>query len=682
MTTGETAKPPTPIGSRVQGLFQEHRQSILVGTDRMFAILMVCQWVAGIIAAFVVSPRTWAGLESRTHIHVWAALGIGGLISFGPIILALVQPGRVLTRHVIAVGQMLTSALLIHLTGGRIETHFHVFGSLAFLAFYRDWRVLITATVVVAGDHLVRGLVWPESVYGIANASPWRFLEHAGWVIFEDVVLFRACWRGINEMRLIAERQAELEATNAVVEEKVSIRTAELKESEQRLQVQYAVASFLGAAQNMQAVYKDILPVIAGTLGWKFGALWTVERREDALSCLGLWSADDSCDSFAAATRTLRFDMGVGIPGRVWANPKPIWVEDVTRDPNFPRAAVAQKSGLHGGIAFPVLVGTEFLGVIEFYSDMIQAPGEELLHTISTIANQIGQYISRRRAEEHAKEQEDMARQAAKMESVGRLAAGIAHEINTPIQYVGDNIRFLEDAFGSFGKVIGGYASFRKGLNGSVNPELERRIDEVLRDSDADYLEKEVPKAITQSLEGVNRVAKIVQAMKEFSHPGAQEMTPTDLNKAIETTATVARSEWKYVADLQTELDPDLPLIPCLPGDLNQVILNLIVNAAHAIGDVVSGQEGAKGKITIRTRQDGDWAEIRIGDTGTGIPEHVRPKLFEPFFTTKGVGKGTGQGLALSRAIIVGKHQGSISYQTEIGKGTTFIVRLPLTVKP
>jgi signal transduction histidine kinase len=195
---------------------------------------------------------------------------------------------------------------------------------------------------------------------------------------------------------------------------------------------------------------------------------------------------------------------------------------------------------------------------------------------------------------------------------------------------------------------------------------------------DVEYLMEEVPKAIQQSLDGIERVAGIVQAMKEFSHPGTEEKTAIDLNRAIQSTITVARNEWKYVAEVVTEFDSCLPMARCLPGEFNQVILNLIINAAQAIAETAQEGDAARGTITISTRRDGEWAEIRIGDTGTGIPEAIRSRVFDPFFTTKEVGKGTGQGLAIAHSIVVDKHQGTITFDTETGKGTTFIIRLPL----
>jgi len=196
---------------RAGDLFAEYQLEIYKRTDRLFAGLMGFQWIAGIIFALWVSPLAWAGSESRTHVHVWAAVFLGGAICLFPALLGMLRPGEASTRYTIAVAQMLMGALLIHLTGGRIETHFHVFGSLAFLAFYRDWRVLIPATVVVALDHLLRGIFWPQSVYGVLVASQWRWLEHAAWVVFEDVILIVSCRRSIAEMQDTAERTAALE---------------------------------------------------------------------------------------------------------------------------------------------------------------------------------------------------------------------------------------------------------------------------------------------------------------------------------------------------------------------------------------------------------------------------------------------------------------------------------------
>jgi PAS domain S-box-containing protein len=261
---------------------------------------------------------------------------------------------------------------------------------------------------------------------------------------------------------------------------------------------------------------------------------------------------------------------------------------------------------------------------------------------------------------------EDNLRQAQKLEAIGQLAAGIAHEINTPTQYVGDNLRFLKESFGEL-----------DGLLTQLVDAGGEPASRLLVDADFDYLKEEIPRALNQSLEGVDRVAKIVRAMKEFSHP-AREKTATDLNRAIQSTITVASNEWKYVAEVEMDLDTNLPAVHCSPAEFNQVILNMIVNAAHAITDVVGDGGKGKGKIHVKTRTDGEWAVVEISDTGAGMPAHVQQRIFEPFFTTKEVGKGTGQGLAIAHNVIVDKHAGTIKVSSAPGKGTTFSIRLPI----
>ena len=269
--------------------------------------------------------------------------------------------------------------------------------------------------------------------------------------------------------------------------------------------------------------------------------------------------------------------------------------------------------------------------------------------------------------------------QSQKMEAIGQLAAGIAHEINTPTQFVGDNTRFLQDAFSDLVAACKLYKeTFHAAVAGTLNTERFQEVEAQLEELDIAYLEEEVPLAIEQTLKGVDRITHIVQAMKIFAHPGGDEKEPVDINKEIDKTITITRNEWKYVADLKTDFDTALPTVPCHRAEFNQVILNLIVNAAHAIADANAKNSFEKGIITISTRQSQNRAEIRISDTGAGIPEHIRHRIFDLFFTTKEPGRGTGQGLDIAHSVIVDKHDGSIDIETEENNGTTFVIRLPI----
>lgn len=278
-------------------------------------------------------------------------------------------------------------------------------------------------------------------------------------------------------------------------------------------------------------------------------------------------------------------------------------------------------------------------------------------------------------------------RQAQKLESIGQLAAGIAHQINTPTQYIGDNVRFLQAAFQDLDLLLGKLDRLLQAMKkNAVTETLVAEFETTVEKVDLKYLMEEMPKAIQQSLKGVGRVASVVRSMKEFSHPGGQQQQAVDLNRAIENTLTVSRNRWSRVANVVTELDPGLPPVNCLPNDCSQVILNLVINAADAIAEKLGDGSAEKGTITASTRRDGEWVEIRIADTGTGISEAVRPRIFDPFFTTKEVGKGTGQGLAIAHFVVTEKHGGTIRFQTEAGsdnkqRGTTFIIRLPICRK-
>jgi PAS domain S-box-containing protein len=275
-----------------------------------------------------------------------------------------------------------------------------------------------------------------------------------------------------------------------------------------------------------------------------------------------------------------------------------------------------------------------------------------------------------------------------KLEAIGQLAAGMAHEINTPMQYISDNTRFLQDGFQGLCGLIEVYGKAIAAAGQAVPSAVLAEVRALEKQVDIGFLTAEIPQAIEQSLDGIDRVSKLLLAMKEFSHSGSREKRLADLNRAIEGTATIARHEWKFVAELELDLEPDLPPVNCVIDEINQVVLNMIVNSIQAIAQVQSSTARAgahrsgKGKITIGTKTGAGCVEIRISDTGAGIPQENLHRIFDPFFTTKEVGQGTGQGLAIAHDIIVNKHQGSIQVQSQAGMATTFTIRLPLAPRP
>lgn len=277
----------------------------------------------------------------------------------------------------------------------------------------------------------------------------------------------------------------------------------------------------------------------------------------------------------------------------------------------------------------------------------------------------------RREMDARAKVETEL-RQAQKLESVGRLAAGVAHEINTPVQFVSDSCHFLRDGMEDLSALI---AAYRQAV-ASLPQSAQQQLQAVEQERDLSYLLEKLPAAIVRCLDGLGRVATIVRSMKAFAHPDGGQKAHADLNQAIRDTLVIAHNEYKYVADVETDFGP-LPPVHCYISELNQAVLNLLVNAAHAIAERV-GDSGERGQIQVRTRVEAEEVVIEVADTGSGIPEAIRDKIFDPFFTTKEVGRGTGQGLGVVRSVIVDKHRGTVEVESEVGQGSRFILRIPI----
>lgn len=878
-----------------RGLLHKKQAIVYRNTSYLFAALMSFQWVASVVIAWFVSPLTWNGTQSQIHPHVWTAIIFGGAITSLPVSLALKYPEAKYTRYTIAVGQMMMSGLLIHLTGGRIETHFHIFGSLAFLSFYRDWRVMIPATIVTAADHIFRGWFYPQSMYGILTGGEWRWIEHAAWVVFEDIFLIASCVANAKEMRTIAVNSAALNANEAryraVVEqmsegiyllEPETFRVIEcnqtfanligckdieeaktltvfdftnLEEREVKNMVKIIRQKNHSMSIEIKYVHRDGSPLdfeVSGRIIFYNGIEAYCMNVRDISARR---KAQDEINRLAlVAQKTVNSVSIIDPEGRIqWVNDSFLKQIDYEFDEVIGKSpvelmqgketdvemiktineAISQRKSFNGEIYKYGKKGNgfwlsksitpfhnskgEFEGFVSVAMDITERKKMEtelliarddlenriarrtseliesnkkmmaevterakieqqlskirkfLLSVIDNVPNLIfvkdgqGKFtlVNRSLAEYYGLEIKDMIgktdldfaknkeeamqfqmddqeviknwtekvifeekltdkkgnvrwlhtvkrplidssgvksvlgistdlterkilegqlHHSQKLESIGQLAAGIAHEINTPTQYVGDNTRFIRDAFEDLNGVLEKYDQLLEAArNSSITPELIADIEKEIEDADLEYIIEETPNAVNQSLEGISRIAQIVQSMKDFAHPGSTDKAMADINKAIESTVTVARNEWKYLADLEMNFDNSLPPVPCLLGELNQVILNMVINASHAIADVVGDGSNGKGKITITTtRANEDWAEIRISDSGTGIPLEAQNRVFDPFFTTKEVGKGTGQGLAISHTVIVDKHNGKLNFETEQGKGTTFIIQLPL----
>lgn len=388
---------------RIDELLQEQKTQLFKRTDRLFAKLFLVEWICLIGVAAIVSPHTWAGTSSSIHPHIWTAIFIGGLAISFPLILQRTNPGFAITRHMIAVAQMVLAALLIHLTGGRIESHFLIFGSLAFLAFYRDWRVLITASAIAAVDHILRGAFFPLSVYGIVYASPWRTVEHIFWVVFEDVFLIISCRQGIKEMQSIATRQAEVEASKENVELLVEQRTKQLRQSEKQVAAQYEVSRILAESATLEDSYSPLLECISNCV---FGdetvmcsAIWVQEESETDMRCAGFWRRNETCEELEQVSLSLNIVSNSDLPGLVRSAGSIKWINDITAE-KLARKTCAVESGLRSGVGFPVVIDGRIRAVIEFYTNEPKQPSMELFELLVAIGRQVGQFMLRRSSEE------------------------------------------------------------------------------------------------------------------------------------------------------------------------------------------------------------------------------------------------------------------------------------------
>jgi len=603
------------FGKSAQQVYEQQDAEHRALTDRLFAVLAVVLW-AGTILLFAATSHPEI-LSSRQLTADVLGLAAAGLCFVAiPVAWILRRPGHRMNPTIASIALAVCTVLFMHVSG-RSDSLLSAFVVLSFLAFYRRPSSLAIATIIIVAN-VVFGTLDRHNIFGsLLTDFVSARSEDIFWLLILDLVLYASIGRMSAGIRKGSEQQAVLEALQEESIQSIALRDQQLQESEM-----VKTIIFESAPDAVIRLDRDLDIAEINSIGEQ---MLQISRRT-----------------------------AVG-------RPLSDFVEDVT---DLKKLALNRNA--NGSLV---------------ESRVRRADGSQFFAELS-IALVIGltteQYALFLRDITERKNLESQVTESRKLQSIGQLAAGIAHEINTPTQYVGDNTLFLDDSFRELSDLLDAYQDLEQACEARSGVEESLKKVESTRDrADLEFLRNEIPNAIKESLDGIQRISVIVSALKDFSHPGVEGMSAAELNRILESTATVARNEWKYVADLELDLSQSLPPVVCLPSEIGQVALNLIVNASHAIAEKF-GNSGEKGLIKISTSRDGEFVTTRVTDNGGGIPHLVRGRVFDPFFTTKEVGKGTGQGLAIAHTVIVERHQGQLWFETEEGVGTTFYFKIPI----
>lgn len=641
--------PASSQAERRNQLFQEQRLQQCSHTDRIFAVLMGLQWIGGMIAAIVISPRTWIGDTSWVHQHVWFAVFFGALISSLPIGLALLRPGAQSTRLVIAFAQMIWSALLIHLSGGRIETHFHVFGSLAFLAFYRDWKVLLTATVVVAVDHMVRGLIWPQSVFGVFVESPWRWVEHAGWVVFEDIFLFMSCARGIRETSEISERQAQLEFTNAEIEQKVDERTSELWCANENLEMEMC--------ERQQAEARET----------RLGRL-----IEESLNEVYIFDAQSL--KFIEVNRGARENLGYSLEELQQMTPT-----DLRRQYSEPEFRE---------LVQPLV--DEELEILQFEATQHRKDGSSYsvdVHLQLSTQEEQPRFVAmvlditeRRKAEMERDAAQEQLIDASRHAGMAEVATGVLHNVGNVLNSVNVSINMLterlnESRVSRLTDTVAMIKEHQSHLSEFLTTdERGRRVPDYLNrlSTALQGEQKSLKDEVGLMQKNIEHINQIVSTQQSFARLGGT-LESIDLADLIRNALQILSAGLES-SGIQVECD--LSAVPTVETDRHkvmQILVNLLSNARNAIAECDDDDR----RLTVRLGLDDDvTAHVDVIDTGIGISPENLDRIFNHGFTTREEGHGFGLHSCANAAAELG---GTISVSSDgPGCGATFRLRLPV----
>ena len=722
-------------------IFLKQQKENCVRTDRMFAMLMFVQWIGGICTAVWISPRAWAGVHSSIHVHVLASIFLGGAIAAICIYQVAKHPGAYATRQTIAVSQALFSGLLIHLSGGQIESHFHIFGSLAFLAFYRDKRVLLSYSSIVLLDHLVRGILYPRSIYGVAIVQPWRIGAHAFWVVFINVFLFRACSDGTVQMKAIAGTQAELMKTRSSIEEQICNRTKELSASEHRMTVLNSVNRVLSESLNIKQAAPDLMRVLCTSNEWDCGVLWTYKEKK-SWKMEGSWQKRETAATFSKSLVAIT-PCRDPIVLQVLDSLCPKAIEDLSKDGSL-LPSVALDNTMKSALAFPVVMHDKSIGLVLLLCERPRQLDEHTIGQVKTLGAQIGTFIVRKKHEaevaylanivEHANDAViscDIRGRILTWNQGAKLLYGFSREemlgkgmrrFVTREQFSEHELKKIVEGNTATremlhtrkdGSVVDVQCSFSLNLNEngdvvgvtginrdiSERKEAERRINEfystvshelrtpltsicgALALIDGGFVdEAEEAEMIKVARSSSERLIRLISDMLDLKklESGKMELFVGEVEPENFVKQTLD-AMLGMASDAKVSLHYTVNTNALFQADLDRVtqVLTNLVSNAIKFSPAESSVE-----VTVDTI-DSKTIRFNVIDHGQGIPADQIHKLFGRFqqldsSDTRAKG-GTGLGLAISKSIIE-QHGGTIGLESEPGKGSTFWFQLPITV--
>lgn len=646
--------------ARAESLFAEQSWNLCRETDYLFAKFFLFEWVIGIVVAVFIAPLTWIGDTSYLHFHVWLAVIFGALIVSFPLVLIYLRPGEFITRISVAISQMLFTALFIHLSGGRLETHFFVFGSLAFLAYYRDWKVIAVATVVVALDHFIRGVWWPQSVFGVSSESPYRWMEHAGWVIFEDIFLIGISLRGVREHKKLCFRQAALEKVNTQINEQVHQQIQRFAEANARLDMEMLEKSQF--EQELQQREIKLRKILESTID----PMITIDVQgiiqEASLSTFNVlgWTPEELIGN----------DLSLIIPQQFQARH---------------HAALSQAIQLRG-----LDDANKLREVIALRKDGTEIPVEVLIwktlipgHTDPLFTGIIRDISLRKQAEAEREAMYAQLVDSSRQAGMAEVATGVLHNVGNVLNSVNVSVNVLEDQLKrsqvqNLQKVSDLIESHGESLDQFfTSDEKGKQIPTYIKKLSA-YLISENQSLVDELSElssNVGHIKEIVSMQQSYAKvSGATEIL--NLEELIETALkTNAVSLEKHGVRVIRQSEP-VPSITSDKHKLMQILVNLITNAKQALEE----SEIEDKRLIIRLKaEDESHVKLEIEDNGIGISEENLPKIFQHGFTTKKTGHGFG---LHSCALAAQEMGGALSvFSTGEGQGALFTILLPLNIE-